>query len=269
MPAWNLFDWSGADQVPATVTHNTQFLIGAIAAARRCAAALGHPDDDAWLTAFEGRLRSALLPLWNPKRGSYPDAIRDDGTISPSICQHTSALGLLYDTLPEGTRETALRNLLAPPDDMVRFGSPFATQYLFEALLAADAPAAESLALIRRLWQDMLDAGATTVWETFRNPRDKFPTRSHCHAWSSAPIYVFTQLLLGVRCATPGGSEIVISPRPAGLAWARGTVATPHGPLSVAWTAKSDGTLDLKVDAPPGVTWRFEPNREVRVAQIG
>lgn len=264
MAAWNLFDWSGADQSPATVVHNTQFLIGAIDAARRCAAALDRPEDDAAFAAFAGRLRSALLPLWNSERGSYPDAIRDDGSVSPSICQHTSALGLLYDTLPDGTHAIALRNLLDPPDDMVRFGSPFATQYLFEALEKAGAPAAESLALIRRLWQDMLDSGATTVWETFRPANPKaFPTRSHCHAWSSAPIDVFTRLLLGIRFAAPGGSEIVVSPRPAGLAWARGTVATPHGPFSVSWKLVADRTISLRVDAPPGVAWRFEPNAEV------
>lgn len=262
MPAWNLFDWSGADQAPATVIHNTQFLVGAIRAARRCADVVGQHGDVEWLEGFAARLRAALQPLWDAVRGSYPDAIRDDGTTSPSTCQHTSALGLLYDTLPEGTRATALRNLLNPPEDMVRFGSPFATQYLFEALEAAGAPAVESLNLIRRYWQDMLDAGATTVWETFRNPRSAFPTRSHCHAWSAAPIHVFTRQVLGIRFASPGGSEMIVSPRPGGLAWARGTVATVHGPFSVAWTALADGALDLRVEAPPGVVWRFEPNPE-------
>ncbi len=255
--SWNMFDWAGVDQEPRTVVHNSLFLVGALDAARKCCAALG-ADDGAWLDDFRATIVAAVLPLWDADKGSYPDAIRDDGTVSPSTCQHTSALGLLYGVLPAGTTETARRNIVDPPAGMVRVGSPFALQYFLEAL-ESSGDAAHALALIRRYWQDMLDCGATTCWETFRGWEATYPTRSHCHAWSSAPVYVFNRLLLGIVPTGVAAAEVVVSPHPLGLTYANGATASPHGPLKVAWTLK-DGTLAITVTMPAGVTWRIQPN---------
>lgn len=257
LKAWNLLDWAGIDWQHRTVLHNSLLLVAAIDAARRCAATLGR-DDEPWLAAFRERVVTALLPLWDPVRGSYPDAVRDDGTVSPAVCQHNSALALLAGVLPPGAEDTARRHLVSPPPGMTRVGSPFALQFLLEALERC-GDADHAVDLVRSLWADMLECGATTCWETFRGWEAEFPTRSHCHAWSAAPVSVFSRLLLGLVPVAPGAARVDVSPHLLGLTWAEGAVASPHGALRVAWRLHQ-GTLSVTVNMPPEVAWTVRPN---------
>jgi hypothetical protein len=73
---------------------------------------------------------------------------------------------------------------------MTRAGSPFALQFVFEALEKYDQHDAV-IQQIRDGYGPMLKAGATTAWEMFPGSsfdNGEFPTRSHCHAWSAAPL---------------------------------------------------------------------------------
>ena len=190
------------------------------------------------------------------------DSIHDDGTVSGSTCQHTSFLALLYDIVEPANREHARRNLLAPPEGMVKVGSPFAALYQLETLerLGLDDRIVEE---IYRNYLPMLESGATTVWESFASGttgKGSFPTRSHCHAWSSAPSYFLNRIVLGIKPTAPAARVVQISPRPGKLQWARGQVATVHGPLSVAWKYKDAKTLEITCAAPEGVETGFATN---------
>jgi hypothetical protein len=260
-PFWNMFDWTGADQNQKTVLHNSMFLIGAIDATLKEAGVLGDTSQTAWLQAFRQRLVAGVNKLWDTKKNAYPDSIRGDGSISPSTCQHTSFLSILYDIVEPANLPQAKKNLLDPPPGMVRLGSPFAALYLFETLekLGLDETIVQE---IYRNYLPMLEAGATTVWESFPSGttgRDGFPTRSHCHAWSSAPSYFLPRIILGVKPTAPGGQTIQISPRLCNLTWARGTVATVRGPVSVAWSLTGD-KLELTCTAPHGTQVEFVTN---------
>ena len=146
---------------------------------------------------------------------------------------------------------------------MTTVGSPFAILYLFEALEKIGA----NDAIIKSIYDNylpMLKAGATTVWEVFPNSPwapegERFPTRSHCHAWSSAPIHFLNRIILGIVPDQPGGKSFTISPRLNGLTWAKGASATVNGPVEVSWTVESK-TLNVTVSAPEGVALRFVPN---------
>ena len=260
-PFWNMFDWTGADQNQKTVLHNSMFLIGAINTTLKEGDVLGDMSQTAWLKSFRQRLITGVNKLWDAKKNSYPDSIRGDGSISPSTCQHTSFLSILYDIIEPDNLPHAKKNLLDPPPDMIRLGSPFAALYLFEALekLGMDETIVHE---IYRNYLPMLEAGATTVWESFPSGttgRDGFPTRSHCHAWSSAPSYFLPRIVLGIKPSAPGGQTIQISPRLCNLTWAHGTVATVRGPVSVAWRLTAD-KLDLTCTAPNGTKVEFVKN---------
>src|SRR5690606_14695891 len=116
--------------------------------------------------------------------------------------------------------------------------------------------------MIRENYTPMLEAGATTVWESFATGttgRDGFPTRSHSHGWSAAPVYYLNRLVLGIAPEAPGGREYAVSPRLSGLTWARGSSATVHGDIEVSW--KLDGTtLDVVATGPRDVSLRFVRN---------
>ena len=260
-PFWNMFDWSGIDERHSTVLHNSMLLVGAVDAAARCAAALEDRFALQWLAALRARLVAALRPLWNPALAAYPDSIHADGTFSQTLSQHTSFLALLYDIAAAETQAAALQNMLTPPVGMVRVGSPFAMQYFYEALEKAGVPD-RILQFIYNAYLPMLALGSTTVWETFPasdyNPQG-FPTRSHCHAWSAAPLYFLPRLLLGIRQVEAGGAAYQVSPRLNGLEWAAGKIATARGPLSVSWR-KEGRVLRVSILAPQGAAVEFIPN---------
>lgn len=260
-PFWNMFDWSGADQNQKTVLHNSMFLVGAIDAALKDAEVLGDTQHTAWLKGLRARLVASINRLWDVEKKSYPDSIRADGSVSPSTCQHTSFLAILYDVIDPAHRTDARRNVLDPPAGMVRIGSPFASLYHYETLEKLGLEE-EIIAQIYQNYLPMLEAGATTVWESFPSGttgRGGFPTRSHCHAWSSAPSYFLNRIVLGIKPTAPGAARVELSPRLAGLTWARGAVATVRGPIDVAWKL-ADNVLDVTCTAPEGVQVAFVKN---------
>ncbi len=260
-PFWNMFDWTEIDDGHATVTHNSMFVVGALDAAIRCGETLGDTKHLDWLRGYRAKMIDAVNGLWDAQRDWYPDSVHGDGAISPKICVHTGFLGLLYDIVPQERRAEVLAKVLAPPEGMTQLGSPFAALYLLEAL-EKEGRNDEIIRLIYQYYQPMLDLGATTVWESFAEGnigRDQFPTRSHCHAWSSAPIHFLNRIVLGIVPAAVGGASYRISPRPSGLEWARGASASVRGPIEVSWVRDGD-TLIIEATAPEGVTLHYEPN---------
>jgi hypothetical protein len=266
---WNLFDWSGIDDQHATVLHNSMLLIGAIDAAQKMGSVLNTGKENTWLTDFRKRLKANLNNQWDPIRKAYPDSLHQDGTVSSSVSIHTSFLAVLYDVIEEKNYSHALKSILHPSDEMVKVGSPFAIQYLFEAFEQV-GKADEILKSIYANYLPMLEDGATTVWEVFPTSDDKpadFPTRSHCHAWSSAPLHFLPRIILGIRQKEVGGSAYEISPKPNGLSWAKGAVASPRGPVRVEWKL-DDNKLRIRTQVPEGVELHFVTNEALMGLEI-
>jgi alpha-L-rhamnosidase len=99
-------------------------------------------------------------------------------------------------------------------------------------------------------WQDMLAANLTTWAE------DTVSLRSDCHAWGSVPLQHFPRYILGVSPAAPGFAAATIDPAPSELEWAKGTVPTPQGPITVHWTRPDGSKRLVTVTAPAGVELR-------------
>jgi hypothetical protein len=260
-PFWNMFDWSGIDDGHETVIHNSLFVVGAIDAAIKCADVVGDTDAKAWLAEYRKTTVNAVNATWVDERNAYPDSIHGDGSVSPKSSVHTSFLSYLYDVVEKRNEEHVLRNMTDPPEGMVQVGSPFAIMYLYEALEKAGRHdfVVDS---IRENYSPMLAAGATTVWESFptgTTGTGGFPTRSHCHAWSSAPVHFLNRIVLGIQPQGVGARTVVISPRPSGLTWAEGASATINGPVEVSWKIEGK-TLTIAAKGPEGAVLRFEPN---------
>ena len=268
---WNLFDWAGIDQNQKIVLHNSLFMVGAIDAALKCAKVVGNRQHDKWLKSMCKGLVDGINALWNGKRKSYPDSIRDDGTISPMTCRHTSFLSVLYGVANPGNARQAEANTIQPLKGMTEVGSPFAILYLYEALekINADDIIMKS---IYDNYLPMLEVGATTVWETFPNSPwspdgTRFPTRSHCHAWSSAPAYFLNRIVLGVRQSAPGGTTFTVSPQLSGLTWASGRTASAKGIVDVGW--ELDGKeLRVTIKVPERIKCKFVKNASMNGLSI-
>ena len=93
--------------------------------------------------------------------------------------------------------------------------------------------------------------GATTFWEYWMKP-----SRSLSHPMFGSPVASFFDGILGIeQCeGSIGYAKVRINPPDIkGLDRASGSITTPKGVISVSYTRKDDGTLDVKVDAPEGV----------------
>lgn len=252
---WNLFDWSKTDCNHPTLLHNSIFLIGALNAAIELGESLGEPVE--LYRERREELKKAVNAMWDSRKLAWPDSIHADGTVSEDASVHTSMLALLYDAAAADHVAAARANTVTPRPELIKVGSPFAALYLYEALEKIGM-ADEILKTIYRDYLPMLELGSTTVWETFPKAlaTGEFPTRSHCHGWSSAPVYFLPRLVLGILPAAPGAKKFSISPRIAGLEYASGARPTVHGRIEAAWKKKGN-ELHITASAPEGVELEY------------
>ncbi len=112
-----------------------------------------------------------------------------------------------------------------------------------------------ALDLIEREWGNMVDNGpVSTMWEDVGagGTAPLGPVPSWDHGWSSGAAPALTSEVLGVTPASPGFSSFDARPHPSNLAWARGVVPTPNGPIAFSWTRSGD-VFSATVDSPvPG-----------------
>lgn len=258
-PTWNLFDWSGSDIGHKTVIHNSMFFVGALQAAIKCAEVLGENDLIQHWNELKKRLTANINKYLDTKKESWPDSLKDDGTPVDSQSIHNNFLSLLYDIADENNRDAVEKVFLDPPESMVKVGSPFAMQYLYETLDKLEMHE-QIIAKFYSSYKIMLEEDATTVWEVFANSLPGLElTRSHCHGWSSSPTYFLNRIVLGIKMNEAGAKAFIISPNINGFDWATGSCATVCGEVKVSWK-KENNILKINASAPEGTKLTFEPH---------
>ena len=96
--------------------------------------------------------------------------------------------------------------------------------------------------------------GATTIWE------DWIGSMSLCHPMFGGSCRQLFTGFLGIRQTkeSAGYEKVEIAPRiPAGLPWAKGSIRTPKGEISVAWEKKNEGGIAFEITIPQGVEAAF------------
>ncbi|MCF7849136.1 MAG: alpha-L-rhamnosidase N-terminal domain-containing protein [Kiritimatiellales bacterium] len=258
--AWNFFDWIGLDNGHKCVTHNNTFLVDSL----RLGAKMADLADDA-VSAEQFRKAANELAaninrhLWDEQRGAYIDSIHDDGTKSTSVSRQINTLALLHGVVPPDREARVLSIALGEQtENVVQFGSPFATLYLLE-FLGETGRVEPMLNTIRELWGSMMDEQTTTFWESFATGNlggSRYPTRSYCPAWSPGPAYVFSRYVLGVRLDEPAGRAVTITPRLDVLGKAEGIVPLPDGKIVLSWdrSKPDDARIIVDVQGPETAT---------------
>ncbi len=91
-------------------------------------------------------------------------------------------------------------------------------------------------------YRGLLKLNCSTVPET--------PTysRSDCHAWGALAIYEFSATVLGVRTYNVFEKSVAIKPYIVGRKYARGTVSTIAGNVTVCWK-KSGGVFEITIES--------------------
>lgn len=131
----------------------------------------------------------------------------------------------------------------------------FGTQYLLDVLTErGDAALAGEVVLHRGFpgWLNMLDHGATTLWESWIGSEDIY---SHCHPMFGSVAGWMMKGMLGIRvCEDAVGCDRVrIAPQPIpGVTSASGWLDTPKGRIRVSWRTDGNG-MSVEKDVPDGI----------------
>ena len=118
------------------------------------------------------RLRNTCRRLfWDPNQQAYVDNFSDDkpGT---HVTRHAASLAILSGVAQDDQLPAILRNALLN-SSVTPMGTPYMTAFQASAL-ARTGRVGEMLDLIRSIWCGMLDAGASTFWEAWRNAHEAF-----------------------------------------------------------------------------------------------
>jgi alpha-L-rhamnosidase len=215
---------------------------------------LGRSEEAAEFTALAERTRAAFNDHY----------VNDDGTIH-SDAQTAYTLAIAFGLLDEQTEELAgkrLAELVAESGYRIQTG--FAgTPYIMDALSATGHfDEAYRLLLQREVpsWLYSVTMGATTIWERWDsmlpdgtiNPGQM--TSFNHYALGAVADWMHRKIG-GIAPLEAGYSKVLIAPHPGGgIHWARSSLETRRGKISVSWSQEDNGPIDLDIAIPDGAT---------------
>ena len=235
---------------------------------------LGNEASAQWARARHDAVRRAFEVFWDEGRGVYIDHIVE-GSKRREAAQHPGAMAIVAGLVPEDRLSRVIEGItdrrrlirhsyvmdrltvdgdgqgfvylmngfpVDPPWDvenqMVE-AEPFFQYVVHDAMVAAGR--ADLVVESCRLWQVFVDAGETTWPECWVGG-------TRCHGWSSTPTADLVRHVLGITPAEPGYGSVRVSPSLGDLQWARATVPTPHGWITV--EAHADGRVSIDSPVP-------------------
>lgn len=268
---WPLTDWASVYMNGCSSTTNAIWARGLDEFAEM-SDWVGNAANASWARDRHASICAAFEVFWDEDRGVYIDHIVD-GEPKPEAAQHPGAAAIVAGLVPQDRlsrvvegitdRSKLIRHSFVmdrltvdgdgqgfiflmngypaePPwdalNEMVE-AEPFYQYVVHDAL--AKAGRADLISGLCRNWKVFIDAGETTWPECWVGG-------TRCHGWSSTPTRDLIVHVLGISPAEPGYDSVRVAPALGDLEWARATVPTPHGFITV--EAHADGTL--RIDSP-------------------
>jgi len=265
---WNLVDWS------SVLTEDTSSILTALWARglhefAEMAAWLEERGSQRWAEGLYEKIKGGFDVFWDGARGSYVDHIVD-GKQRPEMSQLAGALaidsrlapqerwGRIIDIITDPARlvvrswtgggqgeysqekmQKQFQGIYETDWDAERqivLAEPFMSYTVHDAVALAGR--ADRLPDLYPRWSEFLVNGYDTIGECWG-------WGTHVHGWSCTPTRDMIFYTLGITPAEPGYAKARIAPRLGRLAWARGSVPTPHGLLRMEVTAAA-----VTVDSP-------------------
>ena len=252
---WNLVDWS------SVLVEDTASLLNALWARGLCEFAemaewLEEKGSQHWAEGLYEKVRVGFEIFWDERRGSYVDHVVD-GEQRPEMSQLAGALAIVSGLAPQerwhrivdvitDSERLVVRSWTGDDGDYAegkmakQFQGIYTTDWDAESEIVIAEPfmsyvvhdAVALAGLANRLpdlyprWSEFLVDGYDTIGECWG-------WGTHVHGWSCTPTRDMVFYTLGVTPAEPGYAKARIAPRLGQLAWAKGTVPTPHGLITV------------------------------------
>lgn len=233
-PRWSFIDWTPEWKqtrgVPPAINHGplTMESLLAVMGFQYAAKICNHLGETALAEKY--RMQAAQIQRAVNAHCRNDQGMYTDGPGCTDVSQHCQVFAVLTHTV---SLEEGRQNLISTLNDTQHYAqcSIAMVYYLFRALEMTGLY--NRTAELWRPWERMLANHLTTSAE------DDLNQRSDCHAWGSVALYELPSAILGVKPAEPGYRSAIIAPHPVDMLYARGTVATPRGPVSVSWSRDS------------------------------
>ncbi len=264
--------WLFVDWAPGLYAYTPEAVIGTqlqyLRAYRAAAELLRALGDSTNASKYEAQRVKAL--------SAAQIKLRDQGRLTYGSTWQLNTLAIL--TAQTGTSSSNAKELDAiwsrtlshikqdaPSDPII---SPYFNGYLLDALSATNHKK-QALDWIRQYWGGMLAEGATSFWESYdlrwpkTNPHLSLQADgtsgyfvSLAHGWSAGPTAWLSENVLGIHPVAPGYSRVTIEPDLMGLDWAKGSVPTP------------DGIISVQIDQSKGITVRSAAGGQIRKGSL-
>ncbi|MBR6372415.1 MAG: family 78 glycoside hydrolase catalytic domain [Victivallales bacterium] len=194
--------------------------------------------------------------LWNEEKGLYADSYLDGKATEE--CSWQSNVLAIYGGIANPDKSDEIWNQLfsddAPMEKLVtpEYNNPYFKYYVLETACAL-GKSQWALRFIHYYWGSMAKAGAKTWWETFDPTVEDYiglhPELKRCCGYGVSPNAFLISELLGIRPAEPGMKMVYFNPTPGDVSWARGTIPTPSGSITVSWRLEDDGIFNVNISA--------------------
>lgn len=235
----------------------------------RVAEAIGDAESAETWANFASDLKDTINTLlWNDTMGVYALSTSkpEDFDVSGIAFAITSGVANESQALSSIAKLAGLKLGPGYKDDSMATDtaniSPNTNGFLLNALLHAKQ-VNEANFLLDNLWDAMISneslvtgGGWEYVSQELRPGLDEYSSQSH--PWSTAPTYVLTNYLAGIRPVDFGFKTWIIEPIIDGfnVSSVNASVSTPYGPLGVSW-ALNGNHLNVQVTSPAGTEGVF------------
>jgi hypothetical protein len=257
------------------ITYYNALYVHALKSAAQLANILGYDaDSNAWTTRASSISTKMLARNWDSAVGAFfdggPCPDKSEDTICNVHAQDGNGLAVLSGAVNSSVATSLLGfygNTAARPygnafydNDSIQSGfsqrvyafvSYFELAARFSTLGASNSAFDE----IKRLygWMSTHDP-EITFWEGIGPDGAPYEDgfTSMAHGWSTGIVPLMSNYVLGIKPTAPGFKTWQICPVTDGgdLAWARGAVGTPSGPIKVRWEKGTNGSFVLQIDTP-------------------
>ncbi len=249
-----LGDHESLTPVPVRVTGTGHYLKAA-GIMKKFAALMGDRTNEKKFAELETSIRNKMQKeLWNVSDGR-----------NEKLNKQTLFSSLLYSgVVPENEKPAAVDSLLASIKNGVNnhfTTGIFGTKYILEAL-SQNGLTQQVFDIVNSRefpgWGFMIDRGATTLWETWRESDNVY---SNCHPMFGSVSEWFYRWLGGIRQDenSTGFKKFCINPQtPEGLTYVKTSYKTPFGYIRSDWEKTASGGTKYTITVPKGTKALFK-----------
>ena len=213
---------------------------------------LGKPEDSARWQARAAKIRQSMRRLyWDPERRLYADLLTD-GQRAQLFSELINGMALLYGIATPEQSATIVKELTPPRADLTRV-SPLYIYYVLEGLIKSGAAEYSYRYLAERYAPTMAASDFPTLWEGWSGETPVGANNtSTIHGGGAGVAWALTTHVLGITPLADGFKQVRIAPEPRALAWAKGTLPSAAGDVSVSWR-KHANDFQLEATLPEKV----------------